>query len=188
MCRCGSWILTEYVFDRLVSFEGSLLRMMMKVKRKHSRFGLEDFVTWRRRHTRMVRAYSLKSVVLIIVGHCLGGLFDYTCNYVRGKSDRHILTFRAACAWKSQKWWKTQQAVGTQTEPKRRRICDVQNPYWRHSQPGKKAKQWTFFVLSPASNGSRLFRIAPRINSKRGADLLLCKAFILLASSISRIL
>ena len=60
----------------------------------------------------------------------------------RSKSDRHILTLRAACAWRSQKWWKTQQAIGTQAEPRSRRICDAQNPYWGHSQPGNKAKQW----------------------------------------------
>ena len=48
------------MFDRLVSFEGSLLRMMMKVKRNNLKFGFEDFVTWRRRHTRVVRAYFFK--------------------------------------------------------------------------------------------------------------------------------
>ena len=136
---CHVWTWTQSLKQKLDNFENGLLRRMFSVKRKKMANGtLEHFVTWRQRHTRIVRkSFLAKHVVLSLCERCAKRLFSFAWRLSNEKPNHLRSLILASARWRNKASWVSLQAVG-----------QANSEGWRHAVAGQRKRRWEDVLCS----------------------------------------
>ena len=136
---CHVWTWTQSLKQKLDNFENGLLRRMFSVKRKKMANGtLEHFVTWRQRHTRIVRkSFLVKHVFLSLCARCAKRLFSFAWRLSNEKPNHLRSLILASARWRNKASWVSLQAVG-----------QANSEGWRHAVAGQRKRRWEDVLCS----------------------------------------